>query len=427
MRLEQLEPALGVGEDPRSYARILARVHEAALAGDQPPARPRSVIQESWGRVLRHGVDPDHGTDAAPLATEDVEHRRRASGLAEVLSVLRGGLVSVADEASHIMVVVDAEGRVLWRDGSSTVRRRADGLGFVEGASWDEDTVGTNAIGTALVVRQPVQVYSAEHYVRTHHTWTCAAAPVHNPKDGRLLGVLDVSGPAASVHPSTLALVDAVAKLAEAQLRAAHHAELERLRAVATPMLARIDGPVLVTDPHGWVAAVAGLPPVNRVLVPERIADGQTWLPSMGPCTAEPLPGGWLLRPVAGEAAPAAGVVLDLRARRHWALTVHGASGVWEHTLSPRHAEILFLLASNPAGRSAPELAEGLFGDPGRTVTVRAEMSRLRRHLGGVLEHRPYRFSDRVEVTVHRPDDPADLLPSSNAPAVVELRRRVAG
>ena len=424
MHLEPLEPALGVGEDPRSYARILARVHEAALSGDRPPARPRTVIEQSWSRVSRHGVDPDRGADAVPLAAEEVERRRRASGLADVLPVLRGGLVSVADEASHIMVVVDAEGRVLWRDGSNAVKHRADGLGFVEGASWDEDTVGTNAIGTALVVRQPVQVYSAEHYVRTHHAWTCAAAPVRDPKDGTLLGVLDVSGPASSVHPSTLALVDAVARLAEAQLRTAHHAELERLRTVATPMLARIDGPVLVTDPHGWVAAVAGLPPVGRVLVPERIADGRTWLPSVGSCTAEPLPGGWLLRPESGDGAPATHVVLDLRDRGEWTVNVSGASGQWEHKLSPRHAEILLLLASNPAGYRAPDLAAALFGDAGRTVTVRAEMSRLRRHLGGVLAHRPYRFSDRVELTVRKPADPAELLPFSTAPAILTLRGR---
>jgi hypothetical protein len=420
--LEQLEPALPVGEDPRRYARVLAQVHEAALAGNRPPARPRSVIEASWERVSRSGVDPDQDSTARPLGTAEVEHRRRASGLAAVLPVLRAGLVSVADEASHIMVVVDAEGRVLWRDGSTAVLRCADRLGFVEGACWGESTVGTNAIGTALIVRQPVQVYSAEHYVRMHHAWTCAAAPVHDPKDGRLLGVIDVSGPAATVHPSTLALVDAVAKLTEAQLRAAHHVELEKLRAVATPMLARMEGPVLVTDPHGWVAAVAGLPPVNRVLVPERVSDGQTWLPAMGPCTAEPLPGGWLLRPLAGESAPPTHVVLDLRDRTRLTVSVRGASGEWEHRLTPRHAEILFLLANSPSGRTATELAEDLFGDAARTVTVRAEMSRLRRHLGSVLEHRPYRFSDRVEVRVHRPAHPGDLLPGSTAPAVHRWR-----
>jgi hypothetical protein len=417
-----LEPALPVGEDPREYARVLARVHQATLAGGTPPARPRPLIGASWDRVRRHGVDPDRGMDPAPLGVDELLRRRHASGLGEVLDVLRGGLVSVADQASHIMVVVDADGRVLWRDGSSSVRRKADGLGFVEGAAWDEDTVGTNAIGTALVVRRPVQVYSAEHYVRTHHAWTCAAAPVHDPRDGRLLGAVDVSGPATSVHPSTLALVDAVTRLAELELRTTHRAELERLRAVAAPLLAKITGPGLVADPHGWVAAVTGLPPMDHVALPERLDDRRMWLPSLGPCLVEPLPGGWLMRPVADGGAPATRVTLDLRARHRWTVTVAGPSGRWGHRLSPRHAEILLLLACHPAGRSARELATGLFGDPAHAITARAEMSRLRRHLGGVLDHRPYRFRDQVQVTVRWPRRPGDLLPCSTAPAVRRLR-----
>ena len=48
-------------------------------------------------------------------------------------------------------------------------------------------------------------------------------------------------------------------------------------------------------------------------------------------------------------------VSLDLRDRTQWTVSVRGPSGEWEHRLTPRHAEILFVLADNPAGRSAPE------------------------------------------------------------------------
>jgi transcriptional regulator of acetoin/glycerol metabolism len=158
------------------------------------------VIGASWTRATRLGVDPDSGGHAGLLSTEEIEHRRQSGPLHEILPVLRDGLVSVADAALHIMVVTDAEGRVLWRDGSPAVRRSADRLGFAEGASWAEEAVGTNAIGTALVTRAPLQVHSAEHFVRSHHAWTCAAAPLHDPRDGRLLGVVDVSGPAAAAQ-----------------------------------------------------------------------------------------------------------------------------------------------------------------------------------------------------------------------------------
>ena len=89
------------------------------------------------------------------------------------------------------MVVVDAAG-CCGADGRSSVRRRADGLGFVEGAAWDEHTVGTNAIGTALVVRKPVQAYSAEHFVRVHHASPPEPAPAFR---GR--GRLDAADPRA--------------------------------------------------------------------------------------------------------------------------------------------------------------------------------------------------------------------------------------
>ncbi|QWF81254.1 helix-turn-helix domain-containing protein [Amycolatopsis sp. CA-230715] len=414
---EHLEAALPVGADPRRHAHALAEVHEAALSGDALPRRPRSVIEASWQRMRRLGIDPDRGAQRAPLGPAELESRRRASGLADALPILRGGLISLAEEAAHIMVVVDAEGRVLWRDGSTAVRRRADGLGFTEGVDWHEDAVGTNAIGTALVARRPVQVYSAEHYVRSHHGWTCAAAPLHDPRDGRLLGVVDLSGPASTVHASTLALVDAVARLAESQLRNAHLAELDRLRGVAAPVLAKAGGGALVADRHGWIAASSGLAPVDRIVLPANCTPGRTWLPAFGTCVVEPLPGGWLVRPAA-DASPATKVELDVSTPRASTLTVTGQSGTWTHPLSPRHAEVLYVLACHRDGRSAAELAADLFGDADRTVTVRAEMSRLRRTFGGILDGRPYRFADGIDVVVHRPPDPEQVLPHSLAPAI---------
>ncbi|WP_369696813.1 helix-turn-helix domain-containing protein [Streptomyces sp. XD-27] len=103
-------------------------------------------------------------------------------------------------------------------------------------------------------------------------------------------------------------------------------------------------------------------------------------------------------------------------------MTVSGAAGSWSHELSPRHTELLLVLALHREGRGAAQLASDLFGDSSRTVTVRAEMSRLRRTVGGVLAHRPYRFADSVEVEVLRPARPADLLPGSTAPAVLAAR-----
>ncbi|MCZ9343207.1 GAF domain-containing protein, partial [Streptomyces sp. TRM76130] len=202
------------------------------------------------------------------LPREEVERRREASALRHVLPVLREGLLSAVDVTRHIMVVADDEGRVLWREGSPQVLRKADAFGFELGADWREEVVGTNGIGTPAVVRRPVQVFAAEHFVRSHAAWTCAGAPITDPRDGRLLGVVDVSGPLTTMHPATLAWVGAVAKLAEARLRDLHVRSLERLRAVAAPVLARIGERALVVDRDGWTAAVTGVPYTERVALP---------------------------------------------------------------------------------------------------------------------------------------------------------------
>ncbi|QES47564.1 diguanylate cyclase [Streptomyces venezuelae] len=411
--------------DAREAARLLKGVRAAALAGDRPPAAPRPEIAESWRRMLAGGVHPDRDHRSRLLSAAEMEERRQLSPLRQVLPVLREGLLPALDGALHIMVVADAEGRLLWREGASAILRKADRLGFAVGAHWDEAVVGTNGVGTALVTRRPVQVFSAEHFVSSHHDWTCAGVPVHDPRDGRLLGVVDVSGPLATMHPATLAWVSSVARLAEHELRLRHLESLERLRSVSAPLLARLPAGAraLAVDQHGWTAAVTGLAPADRIPLPKSFGPGRTWIPQLGDCTVEPLPGGWLLRTDGVRSGAAASrVVLDLSRPGAWTATVYGAAGSWSQELSPRHAELLFLLAASPRGRSAAELAAEVFGDPTRTVTVRAEMSRVRRNLAGVLAHRPYRFAEDVEVELIRPADPARLLPHSTAPAVVGAR-----
>jgi hypothetical protein len=220
------------GTDLRRHAHLLHRTHEAMLTGHTLPAAPRGVVARSWTRMQADGHDPDRASAGDPVGVDDVERRRRASPLHGVLPGLRASLAAVADEAQHIMVVTDADGVVLWRDGCNGVRHRADVLGFTESATWTETAVGTNAIGTAMVERAAVQLFSAEHYQRSLHSWTCTAAPVHDPRTGALLGIVDISGPAATVHPAAVALVGTAVRLAEADLWREREAGLEALRAL---------------------------------------------------------------------------------------------------------------------------------------------------------------------------------------------------
>ncbi len=420
------EPAVAVGEDPRSYARLMSAVYDATMAGHRAPARPREVIGDSWRRMLAGGLD-NRAPDASPVVESGaLEMLRRSSGLMDVLDEISHGLEPLVAEGENILVVADAQGRVLWRSGSPAVLSNADRLGFVEGANWGEGAVGTNAIGTALVSQRAVQVFSAEHFLRSHHPWTCAGAPIRDPRTGQVIGVVDVSGPAPTVHPTTIALVDAVARLAESHLRQEHDRTLNRLRAFAAPILARMGSPALAVDTEGWVAAVDAMPLHNRILLPEQMGPGRVWLATLGMCAVEPLPGGWLVQLArdddAGEQELLTQVTLDLSHPDRPSLVMAGQFGSWRHDLSLRHAEILCVLALSPQGRSAPQLADDLYGDRSRVVTVRAEMSRLRKQFTGLLAAQPYRFAGSVELSVCYPADRRLLLPPSTAPAIRTAR-----
>jgi hypothetical protein len=402
---------------------LLSAVYDATMTGNRAPARPRQVVKESWNRLLAKGIDPDHHTPPV-IDTSGLDILRQSSGLMAVLDDVSRGLEPLIEEGDNILVIADARGRVLWRSGSPRVLGHADRLGFVEGAHWSETAVGTNAIGTALVSHRAVQLFSAEHFLRSHHPWTCAGAPIKDPRTGHVIGIVDVSGPAVTVHPTTVALVDLVARLAEAKLREAHDRTLNRLRTVAAPILARIGRPALAVDPDGWVAAVDSLPPHNRILLPDNDVPGRAWIPSLGTCDIESLPGGWLVRLVEdGEPGPAISrITLDLRDANAPVLEMVGQFGCWRHDISPRHAEILFVLATHRQGRSAPELAADLYGDRSPVVTVRAEMSRLRKQFVGLVVGKPYRFPDSAIVDVRYPDNMTTLLASSTAPAIRAVR-----
>lgn len=403
--------AVAPGVDLSRHARDLARVHDAVLTGSRPPTQPRPLVARSWSRVMRLGLDPG-GTSRQPLPWSELERRRAASPLAPVVDEVRALLAAAADASPFLAVVTDADGVVLWRDGPTAVTRRADRLGFIEATAWSEREVGTNAIGTALVEGAPVQLFSAEHFETDQHAWYCSAAPVHDPRSGELLGVVDVSGPALSLHPAVTALVETAARLCESRLQQRLQARLDQLRQASDQLLLGISGPLLVVDDDGWVAHARGIAARRRTAAPQH--DRAVAVPGLGLCLPERLPGGWLLRPAADRAStPAVQARLDVSDRPVLELRSDGAR--WRTPLTPRHAALLSrVAAAGPAGVTAARLSTELFGDADHTVTVRAELSRLRRVVGALVDTAPYRLAEGVALTVV--DEAAEHGPPLTSP-----------
>jgi transcriptional regulator of acetoin/glycerol metabolism len=366
--------ALPHGTEPLDHARSLARSHDGFVTSGLVTGAVRAVVQDSWRRSREKGVDPDAVLPPVELEGAELEDYRDAHPLAAVLPVIRRLLVEDAVDCDLLVAVSDEFGRLLWVEGAPGLRTRAEGMNFLAGARWSEDYAGTNAPGTALALDHGVQIFAHEHYSRIVQPWSCTAAPIHDPSTGRIVGVLDVTGGDLVATPQSMALVQAAVHAVETELR---------LQAIT----ARPAGRIRRATRHATRNAVA----TRR---------------------------------------------LDVLGVDHGVLHLGGES----RTLSQRHSEILLLLSTHPQGLTTEQLALELHADDLPLVTVRAEMSRLRGVLGDLAPtSRPYRLPQPLESDAAHLDAalrsgdvvPAvrayrgAVLPHSDAPGVVRIRRRL--
>ena len=268
----------------------------------------------------------------------ELEDYRSAHPLAAVMPLIRRLLIDEAEEAGAIVVVADADARLLWVEGDAALRRLAEGMNWVAGSRWDERTTGTNAPAAAMRLDHALQVFAREHYASNVAAWSCTAAPIHDPITGRVLGALDITGRDDVAAPAVLSLVRAAVAAAESELHLLAMRPTQQRRGPARRR-ARQVSPKAVAEPKTAVAQVMSVLGRDRALL-----------------TAE--------------------------------------SGGPSTELSVRHSELLFLLSQHTEGYTADQLAIALHERDVPAVTVRAELSRLRSLLPGLgLSGRPYRIT----------------------------------
>jgi hypothetical protein len=380
-------PWLAIDADtaPMVRAKQMRQAWEHFLGQGRLETAVRAPIADSWRRSYAAGVDPSVDRVAPALADADETSARwQAHPLAAAVALIRDCLAPIATEAGHLMVLSDAEGMLLWIEGPADVRfDAAESMNFTEGAGWSESGAGTNAIGTALAAGHAVQVFAAEHFNEVVQQWTCSAAPICDPDTGRVLGIIDVTGKLATVHPHSLGCAVATARAVESHLRCVMQERDARLRARNESRI----------HEEAFVVRAADQRPAG----PRRPLLKLTFLRRDQPR-----------------------VELDGQPLQ----------------LSRVRTEILALLSARPEGMTSEELAADLYGDEGRPSTVRVQVCRLRKLLGQWIDTAPYRLSMDVE------SDVADvramlergavreaaeccegpLLPHSEAPGVVRER-----
>jgi transcriptional regulator of acetoin/glycerol metabolism len=181
-------------------------------------AELRSTVAASWQRSKNHRIAVDRAQAPLVAEAELFRHRSKHASLRHAARCALENSKTFLSDAGSIMILTDPAGLIIDTQGDARVIDAGRTVHLEHGGRWSEADIGTNAIGAAIAESRPAQIHGAEHFCTEVQRWTCAAVPVHDPSDGELLGVVDISGPASTFNPQSLALAVAVGNHVESVL-----------------------------------------------------------------------------------------------------------------------------------------------------------------------------------------------------------------
>lgn len=178
----------------------------------------KPFIKNSHQRCLDYGISEDrvysaHILDEGELFRKLDQHKELIQNAEPFINQL----YSFVKGTDFFVILTDHLGCILSIFGDERILTEAFSYKMMPGAYMDEESIGTNAMGTAIVEGKPIQVSGNEHFIKAYHRWTCSASPIRSTS-GTIIGTLDLTGYSEQVHPHTLGMVVAAAKAIERML-----------------------------------------------------------------------------------------------------------------------------------------------------------------------------------------------------------------
>jgi len=223
-------------------------------------------VLRSWKRCRGLNLDPNTvattGADTARLQLREGIYKPLRDAARPVME----RLFEFVSKTGFQVVLSDEAGYLIDSIGDEEIMMRTCEVGLCPGGDWSEAAKGTNAIGTAIEERKPVQIFGAQHYCRPNQFLVCSAAPIYDP-DGRMVGVLDLSGDFERCNDHSLGMVVAAVGAIETNLRlmrltgnlySAYRYSSILLESMSDGMVS-IDNRGIVTDCNSKASRIFGL------------------------------------------------------------------------------------------------------------------------------------------------------------------------
>ncbi|EAQ63699.1 Sigma-54 Specific Transcriptional Regulator containing GAF, and FisDNA-binding domains [Marinomonas sp. MED121] len=185
----------------------------------EKPESHQEIIDNSWDRCrtygLTHSSEININRPQADVISDIVEANNYLvhTTHTEVLPYYE----HILSNTECLIMLADHSGRVLDSWGDQRFMNSERKAMFEQGVAWQERSLGTNAIGTALATGQPVQIERDEHFLKANRFMVGSAAPIYDV-NRELVGVIDVSSDAYLPQAHTLGMVKMMTQSVENRL-----------------------------------------------------------------------------------------------------------------------------------------------------------------------------------------------------------------
>ncbi|QFR33899.1 sigma-54-dependent Fis family transcriptional regulator [Ancylobacter sp. TS-1] len=180
--------------DLRSHvSRIVSSANQLALApGESRAPRAADTMAASWRRCME-GYRFDPAAKFRIEAVSDAELKLQRQANDELIQFARpeiDAMFGAVSLSGFSISLGNIDGYII----TERANYNPEFYSEVEraGTAWAEQSAGTNAIGTCLVERKPVGVYTNDHFFYEFSALSCASAPLFSP-DAELVGAINIS------------------------------------------------------------------------------------------------------------------------------------------------------------------------------------------------------------------------------------------
>ncbi|PIC64681.1 sigma-54-dependent Fis family transcriptional regulator [Sporosarcina sp. P13] len=182
----------------------------------------RHDVLDSWKRCKIIGVNPQIKQANEAINRNELDEILSESALYQVAKPIIDNIFHKLIGTGYMITLSDEEGKMIYLKGESDVIKQTRNTNFTVGMDWSESAAGTNAIGTSLITKKPIQIFGAEHFCEGFHSMTCSSAPIFQPYTKKVIGVIDFTGLWHNGQPHTLPFAVSLAQVIEQQLYNLH-------------------------------------------------------------------------------------------------------------------------------------------------------------------------------------------------------------